>query len=78
MPRAPLRFRQCDVTRAIKALRDAGVSIARVEVGQDGVNIVPGEPGGAKGDGLDIKAKLAAIDASIRRPLKLKPRGRRT
>lgn len=67
MSRAPLRFRQHDVERTVKALRAAGVSIARVEVGQDGVTIVPGEPSGPMPP-LDVDAKkVAAIDAAIRR-----------
>jgi hypothetical protein len=65
MSRGPLRFRQADVSRAVRALRDAGVSIARVEVGQEGVVIVPGEPSSPPPD-ADAK-KVAEIDAAIRR-----------
>jgi hypothetical protein len=36
MARAPSTFRQADVTKAVKAVRMAGVDIARVEVATDG------------------------------------------
>ena len=36
MARAPSTFRQQDVTRAVKAVRAAGVDIVRVEVAKDG------------------------------------------
>jgi hypothetical protein len=42
MARAPCTFRQQDVTRAVKAVRGAGVDIARVEIARDGrIIIVP-------------------------------------
>jgi hypothetical protein len=46
-------------------LQAAGVSIARIEVGQDGVTIVPGEP--TKKTATDIEAAVARIDAKLRR-----------
>ena len=36
MARSPSKFRQCDLSRAIKAARAAGVEIGRVEVDADG------------------------------------------
>ena len=36
MSRAPSRFRQQDVTKAVKAVAAAGVHIARVEIDRDG------------------------------------------
>ena len=36
MARAPSTFRQQDVTRAVKALRAAGVNIVRVEIDKAG------------------------------------------
>ena len=32
MPRAPARFRQADVTRAVKAAQNAGLTVGRLEV----------------------------------------------
>ena len=45
MARGKLTFRQRDVTRAVKAVRAAGVPIARVEVDNSGkIVVVTGEP----------------------------------
>jgi hypothetical protein len=49
MPRGECTFRQRDITAAVKALRDAGVPVARVEVGKDGkIVVIVGEPNGAE------------------------------
>jgi hypothetical protein len=41
--RQPSKFKKSDVTRATKAVRAAGLEIARVEVAQDGsIIVVPG------------------------------------
>jgi hypothetical protein len=43
--RGPCRFKKSDVTKATKAVLDAGLPIARVEVNHDGsITIVPGSP----------------------------------
>jgi hypothetical protein len=45
MSRRPCTFRETDVKRAVKAVRAAGVEVARVEIGKDGGIIVfPGKP----------------------------------
>jgi hypothetical protein len=64
MARGPLRFRQRDVSATLRALKAAGVSVARVEVGKEGVTIVPGEP--AAGASLDEADEVARIDRMIR------------
>jgi hypothetical protein len=46
MARAALTFRQADITRAVRAVTKAGISIARVEVDKTGkIVVVAGEPG---------------------------------
>ena len=43
--RGPCAFRQCDVERAIKAARAAGLEVARVEIDKDGkIVIIAGKP----------------------------------
>jgi hypothetical protein len=45
MPRRPCMFRETDVRRAVKAVRAAGVEIARVVFPKDGsFVVVPGKP----------------------------------
>jgi hypothetical protein len=45
MSRGPATFKKRDVTRAVKAIEAAGLSVARVEVDKDGkIVIVPGRP----------------------------------
>ena len=46
MSRAPQTFRQRDLTRAVRAVTAAGMSVAKVEVDKDGrIVVVVGEPG---------------------------------
>jgi hypothetical protein len=41
----PARFRESDVTRAIRAFEKAGLSVARARIGPDGtIEVVAGEP----------------------------------
>jgi hypothetical protein len=54
--RGPCAFRQCDVERAIKAARAAGLEVARVEIHKDGkIIVITGKPpeAAALGDDLD-------------------------
>jgi hypothetical protein len=45
MARGNLPFRQCDVTRAVKAVVAAGVEVTRVEVDKDGrIVVIAGKP----------------------------------
>jgi hypothetical protein len=54
MARPSSTFRQADVTKAVKAVRLAGVDIVRVEVTKDGkIIIVTGEAQPAVQDDLD-------------------------
>jgi hypothetical protein len=47
MSRAPSTFRQCDVTRAVKAVAAAGVDIARIEIDRAGRIIIIATSGSA-------------------------------
>ena len=53
MARAPSTFRQADVTKAVKAVRAAGVDIVRVEVARDGRIVIVTESQPAMQDDLD-------------------------
>jgi hypothetical protein len=58
MPRGPSTVRQQDITRAVKAVRGAGVDIARIEVARDGkIIIVTTEARPAVQDDLDRELK---------------------
>ena len=49
-PRGACTFRQRDVAAAIRAARDAGLSVARVEIGKDGqITVVAGTPSNGSG-----------------------------
>jgi hypothetical protein len=51
MSRSPSTFRQTDLTRAIKAARNAGVEVARAEIAKDGkIFIIIGETTGSSAD----------------------------
>jgi hypothetical protein len=65
MPRRPCLFRERDVTRAAKAVRAAGLEIARVEIGKDGgIIVVPGKPEGQAGAvSGDLDRELAEFNA---------------
>jgi hypothetical protein len=40
MPRRPARFLQSDVRRAVQGAMDAGLTVARVEIDQDGKIVI--------------------------------------
>jgi hypothetical protein len=51
MSRSPSAFRQTDLTRALRAARNAGVEVTRAEIEKDGrIIIVIGEPAGSSTD----------------------------
>ena len=51
MSRSPSTFRQTDLTRAIKAARNAGVEVARAKIAKDGkIIIIIGETTGSSAD----------------------------
>jgi hypothetical protein len=51
MSRSPSTFRQTDLTRAIKAVRNAGVAVARAEIATDGkIILIMGETAGSSAD----------------------------
>ena len=52
--RRPSLFKERDVTRATKAVRAAGLGIARVEIAKDGaIIVVPGVPASEPVNDLD-------------------------
>jgi hypothetical protein len=48
MARGECRFRKRDVKEALKATRDAGIDVSRIEIDKDGrIIIIAGKPNGA-------------------------------
>lgn len=41
MSRGPARFRQRDLAAALKAMKAAGTPVERIEIGSDGITIIP-------------------------------------
>src|SRR5438045_5679128 len=56
--RGACKFKQCDVTRAVKAVAKAGVTVARVEIAPDG-KIVIGTGTDATVHSVDLDRELA-------------------
>jgi hypothetical protein len=44
MSRGPSTFRKRDITRAVAAVRDAGVEVARVEIEKGKISVITGKP----------------------------------
>jgi hypothetical protein len=64
MARGKLRFRQSDVTRAIKAAVAAGIDVARVEIDKEGkIVIVTGKPDPVGGNVDDLDRELREWEA---------------
>lgn len=60
--RGACKFKQCDLTRAVKALAKAGLSVARVEIAPDGkIVIATGAEAALPSDDLD--RELAEFEA---------------
>jgi hypothetical protein len=53
MPRGQCKFKQSDVTKAVKAVVAAGVQVARVEVDKEGRIVVVAGQAGAPEDGRE-------------------------
>jgi hypothetical protein len=52
MGRGPCTFKERDVSRAVKAVRKAGMDVARVEIDRDGkIVVVAGYRGNSDGQG---------------------------
>ena len=66
MPRERLSFRQRDLRAALKAAKQAGISVARIEIGKDGIAIIPGEPVPQAADIDTDEAEQQAIEEAIR------------
>jgi hypothetical protein len=65
MARAPSTFRQTDVTRAVKAVRAAGVEVSKVEIGPDGTITIRTGPGYEAGQTNDKGAVSNALDREL-------------
>ena len=64
MARGKLRFRQSDVTRAIKAAIAAGIDVARVEIDKEGkIVIVTGKPDPVQ-NSVDLDRELGEWEMS--------------
>ena len=70
MARTPSNFRQTDISRALKAIRVAGYSAARILIGKDGqieVTTVDGKAPGKPGEPADTDLDRELTDWEGRR-----------
>ena len=54
MPRGPARFKQSDLTRALRATKAAGVEVSRIKITKDGIEIDAGKPVKPTTDSTDL------------------------
>jgi hypothetical protein len=57
MKRGPCKFKQCDVTRALKAVAKAGMTVVRVEIDPDGKIVI--------GTGIDAMGQCGELDREL-------------
>src|SRR5664279_3550393 len=62
-PRCPARFFQSDVRRAVQGAMDAGITVARVEIGPDGKIVIVSGEGMAKETTTPLEAWKARRNA---------------
>lgn len=67
MARERLSYRQRDLAAAIRALKAAGLDVARIEVHKGGVTIVPGTPDAAAPPEDDLEAATREMEEDLRR-----------
>jgi hypothetical protein len=77
MARQRLTYRQRDLTAALRALKAAGVDVARVEVHKGGVTLVPGTPEAAAAAEDDLDAATREMEEDLRRHAEAPKRQRR-
>ncbi len=61
--RSACKFKQCDVTRAVKAVAKAGLSVARVEIAPDGKIVIGTGADAAVQQTDDLDRELAEFEA---------------
>jgi len=61
--RGACKFKQCDVTRAVKAVAKAGLSVARVEIALDGKIVIATGTDAAIQQTDDLDRELAEFEA---------------
>jgi hypothetical protein len=58
MARDKLTFRQCDVTRAIRAALAGGIDVARVEIDKEGTIVIVASKSDSAGPEVDLDREL--------------------